>query len=227
MTRTVLTRCTTLVFTLAAVLLLATPAFAGPPLLCHPFNIGDERSLPFDGPSWSKVSANYDTSRLINDTLSLLTADRPVIVRMETLRRATLYARHDSKLASDLLNAFKTRAAKFDGARTREAAMATFDLGYLAETYKQAAHANTYHEAFWKFAQQDPKDIDGYALITQAIAQIGGPQMEFAAAVVVSDKSKDKYRAHLNKALPALNSDPLLARNVAIVFPDATRTAGL
>ena len=31
----------------AAAILIATPAFAGPPLLCHPFEIGTARSLPW------------------------------------------------------------------------------------------------------------------------------------------------------------------------------------
>jgi hypothetical protein len=36
-----------------AAIITATPAFAGPPLLCHPFEIGTARSLPWDG-TWSQ-----------------------------------------------------------------------------------------------------------------------------------------------------------------------------
>ncbi len=40
---------------LAMSLLVVGPAFAGPPLLCHPFDIGSSRSLPWDGSSsWSR-----------------------------------------------------------------------------------------------------------------------------------------------------------------------------
>ena len=37
---------------------IARPAFAGPPLLCHPFDIGSAKSLPWSGVSgWSDGQA--------------------------------------------------------------------------------------------------------------------------------------------------------------------------
>ncbi len=41
-----------------AAIVTATPAFVGPPLLCHPFEIGTARSLPWDG-NWSQGKADY------------------------------------------------------------------------------------------------------------------------------------------------------------------------
>src|SRR5256885_6871456 len=67
-------------------------ALAGPPLVCHPFEIGNARSLPWSGAQWRDVDKNYDISRLVEDTLRVLTPETPVLVRMETLRRATVYA---------------------------------------------------------------------------------------------------------------------------------------
>ena len=72
---------------LAAALLFSSAAFAGPPLLCHPFDIGGAASLPW-GKGWNVADRQYDTRRLSADTLGLLGAQTPVIARMETLRRA-------------------------------------------------------------------------------------------------------------------------------------------
>ena len=70
----------------------ATFASAGPPLVCHPFDIGVARSLPWNGTAWNLAgNENYDTRNLVRDTLAILDSGAPVIVRMETLRRASLY----------------------------------------------------------------------------------------------------------------------------------------
>src|SRR3954466_98579 len=209
----------TLVLVFAGVLLLQSTALAGPPLLCHPFNIGDARSLPFQGPDWSRVDASYDVKHLLDDTAALLNADIPVIVRMETLRRATLYARNDAKLASPLLELVNSRAAKFDtNSHDHAAILANFDMAYLAETYRQAARVSAYGESHWAFQQMTPK-IDGYAMIEQLIAQGGGPEMEFAAAVVASDHPGSNYRDHIQRALASAKPGTLLARNLAAHFP--------
>src|SRR4051812_23108515 len=92
-----------------AAIIVATPAFAGPPLLCHPFDIGSARSLPWTQ-SWSQGQPDYKVDHLIADTESLLTPSTPVLVRMETLRRAAIYASADPKVATELLNRLTTRA---------------------------------------------------------------------------------------------------------------------
>ena len=76
---------------LAAALLFSSAALAGPPLLCHPFDTGGAASLPW-GKGWNAPDRQYDTARLQADTLRLLDAGTPVIARMETLRRAAIYA---------------------------------------------------------------------------------------------------------------------------------------
>ncbi len=216
------------VLTLAAALLVPLAAFAGPPLICHPFNIGDAKSLPFQGPNWSQVSPSYDTSRLVDDTLALLTPETPVIVRMETLRRASLYARTNPQLAQTLLDRMKARASGMkDDRRDRTAQLAWFDLGYLAETYKQEAAANHYGEAFWKFAQAAPKDIDGYALIQRAIERGGGADMEFAAALVTASNRDRNYNQHLQNAISGAKPGSLLAANLPVHFPEAMKSAKL
>jgi hypothetical protein len=210
------TTCKTFLFVVAGVLLLQSAALAGPPLICHPFNIADAKSLPFQGPAWSRVDPDYDTRNLVRDTVSLLGNDVPVIVRMETLRRATLYSRNDAKLAAALLVSLRSRAEK--SASTGEgggAVMASFDLAYLAETYREAGLVSrASNETAWKFAQMVPA-VDGYAIIQKLIAKGGGPEMEFAAALITADKRNSDYFDHVRKATAAAKPGSLLAQNLA------------
>src|SRR5262249_28090120 len=62
-------------------------ALAGPPLICHPFSIGNDPSLPF-GKNWNSPDPKYDTRNLAADTLKLLDSGQSVLTRMETMRRA-------------------------------------------------------------------------------------------------------------------------------------------
>ena len=218
--------------TLVAALLLPIAALAGPPLICHPFNIGDAKSLPFEGPGWSQVQPGYDTAHLVADTMALLTPDTPVIVRMETLRRASLYARNDAHLAQALLDRVQSRAAGIklgpnDDRRDRTALLAWFDLGYLVETYRQEAAAVHYGQPVWSFAQRAPNDVDGYALIQKAIERGGGADMEFAAALVTASNRDRNYSQHLQNAIAGAKPGSLLAVNLAAQFPDAMKTAQL
>lgn len=208
---------------LSLVLLFASSAAAGPPLICHPFEIGTAKSLPWNGSAWTAIDPKYDVSRLVDDTLSTLTPDTSVLARMETLRRATVYARTDGARAAQLLNRLRERLDGKDRG-SREYALALFDVGYLTETYKQAAwiSANA-HEDFWNFKQPDPKE-DGYSQITHAIAMTGDPAMEFAAAVVASDRrtyGQTEYRRHLSRAIASTRDGSLLSRNLVAHFGEA------
>ena len=123
---------------LALVLTVLAPAavLAGPPLICHPVEIGSSRSLPWgDGPGWNSPNPAYDRSHLVADTLALLTPATPVRVRMETLRRATVYVMRDPVRGRQLLAHLEERAAT-EGSNGH--GLALFDAGYLIETYKQA-----------------------------------------------------------------------------------------
>jgi hypothetical protein len=194
----------------APLLLVATAVLAGPTLICHTFDIGSAKSLPWISHSWNlSGSETYDTSKLANDTLTLLAADNTVIVHMETLRRATLYARKDPAAAKELL-ARITMGTKVATPQSEQArALTYFDTGYLAETYKQ-----------WLGNSNNPAaNLDGYALIKQAIQLHGNdPQMEFAAALVTLSGPSVEHQAHAQKAIAGAKSDPLLARNLASHF---------
>lgn len=82
--------------------------------------------------NWHATDPKYDVSHLVADTLALLAPSAPVMVRMETLRRATVYTVSHPKVAGALLSALKER----DEAR---APMAAFDYGYFVESTRQAA----------------------------------------------------------------------------------------
>jgi hypothetical protein len=186
-------------------LVLVTPVLAGPPLICHRLEIGTAKSLPWTGDSWN-LSGNeaYDTRNLSGDTLAILDSNPAVLVRMETLRRATLYARKDSQAAKELLLKLHARAAS-----NPSDAMAWFDLGYLAATYDQ-----------WFGAGQNPATgLDGYDLVRKAISLRGNdPEMEFAAALITLRASGADHQEHVQKALAGAKADPLLAQNLRSQF---------
>src|SRR5690349_19265087 len=82
----VMTRKTIRSFSLVAALIISLaalqqPALAGPPLICHPIEIGNAKSLPWAGKEWRDVKRDYDLNRLVPDTLALLTPEAPVLVR--------------------------------------------------------------------------------------------------------------------------------------------------
>lgn len=189
-----------------------TAAYAGPPLICHPIEIGPAKSLPKI--DWNQKSTEgYDLKNLTRDTLSVLDSNPSVLVRMETLRRATIYARHDPQAARELLARLHARASQSD-AGNRPDAPAWFDLGYLAETYKQ-----------WlgKDEPNPASGLDGYAFVRKAIRLRGGdPEMEFAAALITLAGPENNHRDHVRKAMLGAKSDPLLAQNLAAHFRSQT-----
>ena len=164
---------------LVASLAIATPVFAGPPLLCFPFEIGGAKTLPMKSGNWKDIDPKYDVSHLTADTLALLTASTPVVVRMETIRRATIYAAKHPQIANELFAALQTRAE----ARTGPAGSTLFDFGYLVETYKQAS---------FMFASpvKGLDAIDGYQLVLKAAALQSDPAMEFGATVIAQGSAK-------------------------------------
>ena len=75
-------------FVAETLFVLAMTAWAGPPLVCHAFDIGGAKSLPWTGDSWNLTgNESYDTKHLAGDTIAILDGDSTVLVHMETLRR--------------------------------------------------------------------------------------------------------------------------------------------
>jgi hypothetical protein len=196
---------------LLAVFLFATSALAGPPLICHSFDIGNAKSLPWISHDWRLAgSESYDVNNLVSDTTSILDADPTVLVHMETLRRAVLYAQKHPNIAKHLFLAFVARSN--EAANTPAAALANFDAGYLAKTFQQ-------YEWIDKSSADPAQNFDAYTLIKQALQlRPNDPQMQFAAALVTLDGPVDEQKVHAQKALAGAANDPLLARNLATRF---------
>lgn len=203
-----------------AMLLFAAVAQAGPPLICHAFEIGQAKSLPLASQSWNlSGSENYDTKNLVTDTLEILKPGTPVLVRMETLRRATLYARKDPLAAKALLAKLHARATSADSAGHPDA-LEWFDAGYLVETYKQWIGVNLPHMTDGMPMDSNPAaGVDGYAMVKRAIALRGeDAQMEFAAALITLSGPREEHAQHAQKVIAGAKTDALLAQNLATHF---------
>src|SRR2546430_11602823 len=112
----------------------AQAAKAGPPLICHTIEIGQSKSLPWISHNWNLSGGETsDTKNLVRDTLEILAPDTSVLGRMETLRRATLYARKDPVAAKALLARRHARATSAESSGHPDA-LAWFYIGYLVET---------------------------------------------------------------------------------------------
>ena len=194
------------------VLSFATFALAGPALVCHKIEIGKAKTLPWVDLNYRKGDGTYDLNNLTGDTLAILNADSSTLVHMETLRRATLYARQDGQIAKQLITRLQARA----NAESNNA-LAWFDLGYLAETYKQWIGKNEPNPA---------NGVDDYALVTKAISMRGSDsQMEFAAALITLVTHQANHDAHVQRAMAGAKSDPLLTQNLDSRFNDQTINA--
>jgi hypothetical protein len=215
-----------LISLVAAFLGLATFAQAGPPLICHAIDIGQAKSLPWASEGWNlSGQENYDLKHLVPDTLAILNPGAAVLVRMETLRRATLYAQRDPQVAQELLTALRNRATIAE-AQGRPDALAWFDAGYLVEAYKQAnwiyekAPGMVGNQGWVRDEKPNPAmGLDGSAWVIKAISLRGiDPEMEFAAALITLEGQPRDHQEHVKRALAGAQSDPLLAQNLAARF---------
>jgi hypothetical protein len=166
-----------------ALTLVATPALAGPPMICHPFDAGTAPVLPWGkGPNWNNPSATYDTSRLVADTLRLLSPEAPIIARMENMRRAAIYASQDPALSHRLLKAVMDRPLTPHGQRD---ALAWFDAGYLLETYRRMTPIRKRAGLGAWAATDETLAVDGYGMVKKAMVLVGpNAGMEYAASLI-------------------------------------------
>jgi hypothetical protein len=181
----IMTRSASLLSASLAVVVLAPAAVqAGPPLICHPVDIGGAPSLPWgSGPGWNTPQSGYDRTRLVTDTLALLSPSAPIRVRMETLRRATVYVMRDPDRARELLARLEERAR--DAGSGKGGALALFDAGYLIETYKQA-RIITGRDIV------DPAR-DGEAMVREARQRRDkDPDIEYAVGLIASGKPSNR-----------------------------------
>lgn len=211
-------------FSIAAALLMVAAvqqtALAGPPLLCHPIEIGNAKSLPWAGNQWRDVKKDYDLNRLVADTLALLQPDTPILARMETLRRATVYAVwaksdrevgltvNDSKIADELQAKLMERVR--EAVRLNQsAALALFDAGYLDACYKQAGY---------KSDVKAPNLMNAYSMVRKGSHNLNSPEVEFALAIISEHPRQASHQEHLQKAIAGAKEGSLLAKNLVNHF---------
>ena len=199
---------------LAVVIVLASasPALAGPPLICNPFETGSTALLAWgSGPGWNTPDRSFDLKKLTAETVRVLDADAAVLSRMENLRRATIYAMQDPVAANQLLSTMIGRALS-----TTPTARAWFDAGYVVEAYKQAVHLRgpngQFDRAAWA-AVDETLRVDGYGFVKKAIAMAGpNAEMEFAASLMTQGAAAT---AHRSRANAAATRGSFLAANLA------------
>jgi hypothetical protein len=198
-------------------LTVARPALAGPPLLCHPFNIEGARSLPWnDTGEWLQGRTDYDLKSLVADTDALLTSSTPVIVRMETLRRAAIYASRDRDVAGRLLSSL-TERVKDAGTAPRARSLALLDLAYVTEALREITYLDGKPEFHGSAQRIKPliADSDGYAMAKASLAaQPDEPALEFAVALIAADRDRAGYEAHAARAKAGAKRDHLLSLNI-------------
>ena len=182
------------------ILLAAAAAFAlaGPPAICHPVEIGSAKSLPWKNVNgWNGADPSYDTARLTADTLAILTPGAALPLRMETIRRAAIYAAKSEALAERLTLRLTARIVDAEAAG-RADANAWFDAGYYAEALRQIGFVYRYdmltpqERASWKVRGEFP-GVDGLPWIEKAI-RMGGKGMEVALAKVTEYRQADQKR---------------------------------
>ena len=203
----------------ALVLMLSLPlqTLAGGTLAARTYDIGNAKSLPWAGNEWRAVQTHYDRNRLVDDVLAFLTPQMPVIVRMETLRRALIYAEGtqaggETKLPAQNLSMlmFEKLMARVEAAerKSQPDALAIFDVGFFV--------------ASWRYSFDNKgkliPEVKGYELIKKASALSNtDATMEFAAALVslyLYRGDQPAFQQHLQKAVAGAQEGSLLGRNM-------------
>jgi hypothetical protein len=216
---------------LAALLLLGVldHAEAGPPLICQPFSTLNTSSLPWkaSGDQWNGADPTYSPRNLSVDTMRLLSATTPVLARMETMRRASIYAMRHPGSSYDLLVRVIGRALNA-AAEGRADTLAWFDAGYLIESYRQAGILDGWETRPPKFNGQSTlhetiAELNGYAWVRRALESADAtPEMELAAALMTQGAVS---KAHLSKAALATTDGSALATSIVRADGEA-RTLG-
>jgi hypothetical protein len=192
----------------------ATPSFAGPPFTCHVFEIGSAKSLPWGGnDNWLGMRDDYDFHHVVADTEALLTPSTPTLVRMETLRRASLYASRDRAVAEQLIAAMMSRVHTADQVGQP---MALFDAGYVIEALSEIEQFGNHMKQLAgseRVLAGLTHPLEARPLLEKSAAlRPGDASIEFALALI---SRASETEAHLRKARTAAREDSLLASNLA------------
>jgi hypothetical protein len=169
----------------AAAIVTAAPAVAGPPFICHAFELSGNPSLPWGNlaAGWNTPDPSYDVARLTADVTTLLTPATPVSARMETLRRATIYASRDKAVAASRQTALEARAQA-----NKADANALFDAGFLTEAYRQASRV-------YKWDMLQGREKEQWTMRTEPAGD--GARLIDAAVALNTPQAADMRKARL------------------------------
>lgn len=176
-------------------------------MICHAFEIGNASSLPVK----EEETKKYDRKKLVKDTLALLKADTPVIVRMETLRRACTLLGSEPGIAKDLLLRLSARAMDAE-ARGKSDSLSWFDAGYFAASLFQLG-------VEMGFEAGEDTGCVGYLWLKRAI-ETGKPDagMELGAALATHPAmhkgTQELYEKHLQTAAKLAEKDSVTEKNI-------------
>lgn len=207
----------------------STLVLAGPPLICHTYDIGGAASLPWKGSGFRDLDPAYDLNKLSQDTLAILNEKTPLLVRMETIRRAVVYSQwglvdkkvvtkiNDDRYARQLLAELLERARQAEkrGPGSRSAALAQFDAGYLIESLKDA-----------DYKKEQMAGLDGLLMVRKARTILQSGDFDFAIAKILSHypNRRNEVAASVRAAAAQAGEGSLLARNLLSHFPESGST---
>ncbi len=202
MPRTLMIALTALTVLIAA----SISSFAGPPLICHEFKIDGAQSISWGSRAYD-IPRGVSADALADETIAVLDSAPSVLVRMETIRRATLIAGRKTSRCNTLLTRVMARALDAEASGTN-VADAWFDVGFLAQSMDQ-----NYSKATKGMGMRD--GIVGYAWTHRALElEPDNAQMHFAAALMTALHDDELRRAHMAKARAGSADDRLLAVNI-------------
>lgn len=191
--------------TTLTLIVLAGVALGGPPLICHMYSIGNDTSLPWgaDKNSWNNPDPKYNSDNLASDTLKLLDSGKPLLTRMETLRRAAVYSSKNAAGGLELANRLTARALASE-MKGQTDSLALFDAGYFVESMKQMSHISK-SKAF--------SGIDGYDWARRSLPGLQDKlTAEYALGLIQSETSWPNE--HIRRAVAGAQEGSLLAQNL-------------
>ncbi len=192
-----------------SILVTASVAVAGPPMICHPVEVGDAECLPWGSKPFEK-SRGFQTSKLVEATVKLLDGSSSPLAHMETLRRATLYCDNDTRLATRLFATLAARALSAELEGGSDAGLALLDAGYLAQCYDQL---NVRTDLRFGSAN----GIVGYAWVQRSLElNPDDAEFEFAAAMMTARGGGSVHDRHVVRARKLAARDSLVSKNLKI-----------
>jgi hypothetical protein len=198
------------------VMAFAISALGGPPLICHTYSIGNDASLPAgaDKTSWNNPDPKYDTRMLASDTLGLLDSSKSLLTRMETLRRAAVYAGKDRAAGLELAGHLIARALASE-VKGQNDSLALFDAGYFVESTKQMSHITRVSTL---------ASIDGYDWVKRSLPGLQDKlAAEYALGLIKADSSWPNE--HMQRAIAGAQPGTLLAQNLVKHFQNQSLEA--